>query len=41
MSKLLNLSDALPVAENVEKLMDIVTDTFSAQFRLFKITVKI
>lgn len=33
MSKLLNLATPLPVAENVEKLMDGVTDTFSAQFR--------
>ncbi|MCM3720550.1 MULTISPECIES: ABC transporter permease [Solibacillus] len=36
MSKLLNLATPLPIAENVEKLMDFVTDTFSAQFRFIQ-----
>lgn len=36
MSKILNLATPLPVAEKVEDLMDIVTDTFSAQFRFIQ-----
>ena len=36
MNKLLNFGTPIPVAENVEKLMDIVTDTLSAQFRFIQ-----
>ena len=36
MSKLLNFGTPIPVADRVEELMDIVTDTFSAQFRFIQ-----
>ena len=36
MSKLLNFGTPIPVADKVEDLMDIVTDTLSAQFRFIQ-----